>query len=87
MPNPKTLKLGDKIRIVSVPKKDLDALASGSAYLEETVQVLKWMIGKEFTIWQVDEFGNPWIEVIGYPDPDGAEHTMAIFDSDSWVKI
>jgi hypothetical protein len=86
MPDPSTLRVGDRIQVVGVPKGDVQALASGSTYLEETVRVLEWMVGKEFTISMVDEYGKPWVEV-DYPDPRGGEHTMAITDSESWVHL
>jgi len=81
------LRVGDKIRIVAVPKDDLAALEPGSTYLKETVSVLKWMVGKEFNVDSIDEYGNPWVYVAGYPDPEGGEHFMAIFDSESWVPV
>jgi hypothetical protein len=84
MPDPATLKIGDKIRNVSVPKGDLQALVSGSTDLDETVRVLKWMVGKEFVIWMVDEYGKPWVEV-KYLDSE--EHTMAIMEAESWVHV
>lgn len=87
MPDPKTLRIGDVIRITSVPKSDLSAYHSGSDYLKTTIEVLTWMVGKNFEIYQVDEFGKPWVHVEGYPDCDGAEHTMAICDSESWERV
>ena len=86
MPDPSTLKTGDSIRVVSVPKNDLLALASGSTYLETTVRVLEWMVDKEFVISWIDEGGLPWVE-LDYPDPEGGEHAMAIMDSESWVHV
>ena len=85
-PGPFALRVGDRIRIVAVPKGDLWALESGATYLEETVRVLKWMVGKEYTIAWIDDDGKPWVDV-EYPDPEGAEHSMAIMDSESWVHI
>ena len=84
MPDPKTLCAGDEIRITSVPKSDIMAYNSGSEYLKETIEVLTWMVGRKFLISQVDEYGKPWVNVVGYPGQDGSEHTMAIFDSESW---
>ncbi|MCE9548345.1 MAG: hypothetical protein K8T25_22965 [Planctomycetia bacterium] len=86
MPDPSTLRVGDKIRVVAVPEGDLWALESGSDYLEDTVYVLKWMVGKEYAISWIDDYGKPWVRT-DYPDPEGAEHSMAIMDSDSWVLV
>lgn len=86
MPDPKTLSVGDVIRVTAVPKSDILAYKSGSDYLKETIEVLTWMVGKNFEIYQVDEFGKPWVQVVGYPEQYGGEHTMAIFDSESWER-
>ncbi|MCK6472243.1 MAG: hypothetical protein L6R28_10895 [Planctomycetes bacterium] len=86
MPDPAQLKVGDRIHIVAVPKGDLWALESGSDYLEETVRVLKWMVGKEFVIDWIDPDGKPWV-VVDYPDPEGGEHSMAIMDKESWELV
>jgi hypothetical protein len=87
MPDPKLLRVGDRIRIVAVPEADLWALESGSDYLETTVQVLKWMVGKEYAVAWIDADGKPWVDVLDYPDPEDAEHSMAIMDTKSWVQI
>ena len=87
MPDPATLKVGDKVRIVAVPKGDLELFESGQTYLEEVVQVLKWMVGKEFVVEFIDADGKPWLDVAGYPCPQGAEHTMALMDSESWERV
>ena len=86
MPDPSTLQVGDKIRVVAVPKGDFWALASGSTYLEKTVLVLEWMVGKEYTIAWIDEDGKPWVDV-DYPDPECTEHSMAIMDCESWILL
>lgn len=87
MPDPAQLKVGDRIQIVAVPKGDLWALESGSDYLEETVRVLKWMVGKQFEVAWIDEDGKPWVDVADYPDPEGGEHSMAIMDEESWERV
>ena len=87
MPDPSTLRVGDRIRIVGVPKGDLEQLATDPSHLW-TVRVLEWMVGREFVIEWVDEY-HPWVHVVGYPDPEGPghEHTMAIMDSKSWELL
>src|SRR5262249_43157864 len=81
VPDPSALSVGDRIRIIAVPRDDMLAFESGSTYLENTVRVLQWMVGKEFTISWIDDDGKPWVQV-GYPDPEGGEHAMAILDSE-----
>lgn len=73
---------------MAVPKADLWALESGSNHLEPTVRVLRWMVGKEYTVAWIDADGKPWVDVLDYPDPDGGEHSIAIMDGDtkSWVR-
>ncbi len=88
MPDPRSLKVGDRVRIIAVPAADLQAFASGAEYLRATVEVLRWMVGREFVVTVVDaEYSKPWIEVAGYPSPDGSSHSMAIADHDSWRLI
>ena len=78
MPDPQLLKVGDKVRVLSVPAFDL----MGSS--KETLDVLRWMIGKEFEVYHIDPYGYPWLDVKGYPCPEGAEHSMMISDTESW---
>ena len=94
MPDPKTLKVGDRIRIVGIPEGDRIVFEQRNAdymwlgkgpYICETTQVLEWMVGKEFKVEFIDDLGRPWVDVEGYPDSDGGQHSMAIFDKDSWV--
>lgn len=61
MPDPKTLAVGDRIRIVAVPKGDREAAAAGLEYARETVEILEWMVGREYEIWMVDEYGHAWV--------------------------
>lgn len=44
------------------------------------------MIGKEFTVSWIDADGKPWVEV-DYPDSSGAQHSVAIMDQKSWLKV
>ena len=86
MPDPAQLSVGDKIRIVAVPDRDLQDYRQGARHLKETIQVLKWMVGKEFHIWMIDEYGIPWVKV-DYPDKNDAEHSMALMDTESWISV
>ncbi len=83
MPDPSSLRPGDRVRIVSVPGADLQALASGATHLEGTVRVLQWMVGREYAVAWIDEDGKPWL-VVDYPDPEGGQHSVALTDALSW---
>ena len=83
MPDPKTLVVGDTVRIVAVPEGDREAAAAGLAYARETVEVLEWMVGRAYEVWMVDEYGHPWVIV---HDFRSGEHSIAIMDRDSWMR-
>ncbi|TNE45281.1 MAG: hypothetical protein EP343_27080 [Deltaproteobacteria bacterium] len=85
MPNPNDLKEGDRIRILSNPMEGVDTSKPEHEYLQETYQVLEWMIGREFVVDIVDE-DHPWVLVEGYPDPnhENPEHSITIMEEDTW---
>ena len=82
MPDPKRLTPGDTIRIVSVPEGDRTYAAAGAEHAIETMDVLQWMVGREYEIWMVDEYGSPWVIVHDFED---GGHSIAITDRDSWI--
>ena len=86
MPDPKSLRIGDRIRVLSVPKRDLQDLEAGQTHLRDTVEVLTWMVGKEYEISMIDEYGHPWVEIHDFPS-ENAEHSMAILDTESWILL
>ncbi len=88
MPNPKGLKKGDRIRILSNPMEGVVTSKPENEHLLETYQVLEWMVGREFVVDYVDA-DHPWVLVEEYPDPNhqDPEHTIAIMDDDSWEKV
>ena len=58
------------------------AAVTGAEHAIETVEVLRWMVGREYEIWMVDEYGYPWVVVHDFKE---GEHSIAITDRDSWV--
>jgi hypothetical protein len=86
MPDPKTLKVGDKVRVIAVPASDLREYER-SGYGADVIKVLKWMVGKTFKIVTVDEY-HPWIDY-EMPVENGKvqEGIMALMDADSWERV
>ena len=86
MPDPKKLKLVDKIVINSIPNGDETEYQRTKGNNQETYDVLKWMVGKEFIIEIIDEY-HPWVIVRGYPSANGTYHSIAILDKESWSCV
>ncbi len=63
--------LGDKVRLLSVPKWLLDKLP------EDEVKSIKSMIGEVFIVDEIDEYGGVWIEKI-LDDGNGMIHSHSI---------
>ena len=90
MPDPKTLKLGERIRILRVPNSDLrqraSELATGAEAPGWTADSIERIITQTpiVSISQIDADGCVWYEatVIG---PDGTEeHSLIVYDDDTW---
>ena len=84
----RTLKLGDKIRIVRIP-----SLFSKPHYdngeWEETFALYRQLVAEQaiLSIAELDEFGRPWIEFES-TDKDGAKVSNALaIDDDSWERV
>jgi hypothetical protein len=94
MPDPKTLAIGDRIRILRVPDADLrqreQELATGSELAGWTADTIERIIAQTpvVTIWQVDEDGCVWYEatIIG-PRGTQEEHSLILYNDDTWEKV
>jgi hypothetical protein len=81
------LKIGDRIRILELPGKDV-----AEYYLHlDTRRIYKKLIlrGTSLRISRIDEYGAPWYEC-RFRRKNGAWefHTLAVFESDrNWVKV
>ncbi len=86
MPDPKTLKVGDKIRFVSIP----DEWSDPNVFVhKDDVKFMKAIIsrGLPSRIYDVDEYGTPWVEM-RLQGPDGLEqHTWSIMEKTGWKKV
>ncbi len=91
MPNPATLRIGDSIRLLSVPEHDLalrkDKAAAGEDTFETTATAIERIIAKNpiVTVTQVDEFGGVWYEA-ERTDSEGQieHHYVMLYDDDTW---
>lgn len=94
MPDPTSLKVGDRIRILSVPKNDLQQrereLAGNTEMAGWTADSIERIIEQSpiVKISRIDEYGCVWYDatVIGL---DGAEeeHSLIVYDDDTWERL
>lgn len=94
MPDWKKLKIGDTIRILSVPPEDLaqreQEIEKGLPDAGFTANAIEKIIVQhsEVIINGIDEYGTPWYEAI-IINKDGEEeiHSVAISDNFTWEFI
>jgi hypothetical protein len=86
MPDPKTLKVGDLVRFVAIP-----AEWSRPGY---TVQAcdrsfMKRMIQRTWPsrVYQIDEFGQPWVSARIRERGKLCHHFWAILESTGWRRV
>lgn len=93
MPDPKTLKIGDRIRILRVPLSDLQQrereLAKKTEMAGWTADSIERIIEQSpvVSISRIDEDGCVWYDasIIGL---DGQEenHSLIVYDDDTWER-
>lgn len=94
IPNPATLKIGDSIRLLSVPEHDLalrkDKAAAGEDTSETTATAIERIIAKNpiVVVTQVDEFGGVWYKA-ELTDAQGRTeyHYVTLYDDDTWEPL
>jgi hypothetical protein len=92
--DPKTLRVGDRIRILRVPDADLrqrkHEMADGVEMAGWTADSIERIIAQSpiVRICQIDEDGCVWYEasIIG-PDGSNEEHTLIVYDDASWEPV
>jgi len=89
MPDWRELRVGDQVRIVSIPAADQRQFEeTGDNF---TVRVLRRLIKKRSvrTITKIDEYGQPWFEYRFRNRAGRTEyHTLAIMmGNESWVLV
>ena len=84
----KTLRVGDRIRIIAVPLTDQKHFDDSGD--NETYQVLRQLVDTRSvcTIEFIDSTGYPWI-TCHFRNPCGEleEHGLAIWDNESWEMV
>jgi hypothetical protein len=92
MPDPKTLRIGDRIRILCVPSNDLRQrereLAERTEMAGWTADSIERIIAQTsvVNISRIDGDGCVWYDasMIG---PDGQEeHSLIVYDDDTWER-
>lgn len=94
MPDPKTCGIGDRIRILRVPTRDLQQrereLAEGTEFPGWTADTIERIIEQSpiVRISRVDEYGCVWFDasIIG-PDGTEEEHSLVVYDDDTWERV
>jgi hypothetical protein len=94
LPNPNTLRVGDRIRILRVPEGDLrqreNELASGSEMAGWTADSIERIIAQTpiVQIYRIDDDGCVWYEstIIG-PEGREEEHSLIVYDDDTWEPV
>jgi hypothetical protein len=80
------LRVGDRIRIIRMP---YDAVTPGYAFLPETRRLYKKLIarGRSVRIFQIDEYGHPWIRCRFQKRNGSWEHHWLAVNDDSWERV
>ena len=83
MPDPKQLKVGDRVRFVSLPDEWRDPQ---STVLPESVEFMESMISRTWPsrVYEIDEFGTPWIAARIWKNGRLEHHTWGIFEQSGW---
>ncbi len=94
MPDPRLLKVGDKIRILRVPNNDLRQrereIAANAELAGWTADTIERIIERHpiVTISRIDECGSVWydVELVG-SQVECEHHSLIIYDDDTWERI
>jgi hypothetical protein len=91
MPDWRTLKIGDRIRLLGVPAADLrqrdEEIAIGSKDAGYTADIIARIVAQTpiVTITQIDEFGQPWYDAdVRLDDGTLEDHSLAVCHDDAW---
>lgn len=94
MPDPKTLKIGDRIRILRVPAKDLQQrereLAEKTEMAGWTADSIERIIEQSpvVSISRIDEYDCVWYDAsITGPDGIEEEHSLIVYNDDTWERL
>ncbi|NLS92407.1 MAG: hypothetical protein GXX96_09610 [Planctomycetaceae bacterium] len=86
MPDPKDLKLGDKVRFISRPDEwsqpDYCIDSDDIVFMDRLI-----VRGYPARVCRIDEHGNPWIQVRLKSDFEYEHDTWSIMESSGWIKV
>jgi len=86
VPDPKTLRVGDLVRFVSIPE---EWSQPGYRILPESVEFMERMIQRAWPsrVYEIDEFGHPWIAAKFKDEDNNLSHHWAIMESIGWRRV
>ena len=86
MPDPKKLKVGDKVKFVSLPDEWRHPQAM---VLKESVAFMKVMISRNWPsrVYKIDEYGVPWIKARLRRRGKPEHHWWAIVEKTGWRLV
>ena len=86
MPDPKTLKVGDLVRFVSLPEAWSRA---GYTIQRESIAFMKKMIKRRSPsrVYEIDEYGQPWIAARFRERGRYVSHMWAIMEETGWRRV
>lgn len=86
MPDPKQLNVGDRVKFVSMPE---EWQAPGYCVHSESVEFMQVMISRRWPsrVYEIDEYGTPWIAARIRKDEHIEHHTWGIFEKTGWRLI
>src|SRR5580704_11884257 len=86
MPDPKSLKVGDRVRFVSIPP---EWSAPGYVVPREDMIFMKRMIKRSWPsrVYERDYLGYPWIRAVMRHGKKKVFHFWMIADIDGWRKV
>ena len=94
MPSRTTLRVGDRIRILSVPTLDLrqmaDAMKRGDPLAQWTSRVLQRLADRKHCVRidEIDEYATPWFSYSFKNKMNAWEHhRLAIMEDESWEMM
>ena len=86
MPDPHSLKVGDRIRFVSIPEEWNEP---GREPTRESMRFMKHMLKRKSLsrVYEIDEYGQPWISARLRINGKVEHHRWAIMESTGWRKV
>jgi hypothetical protein len=94
MPDWKSLRVGDQIRLLCVPKADLEQrvceVRDGAEMAGWTADTLERIIASDPVVFieRIDEYGCPWFKrELPSADGDVEYHSLTITDDESWEYV